>query len=71
MPSSSPRPTIWHKQMLVDAVAAGKDVYVEKSVTHAVEEGPRNRGRGKERSYGADRHPNAELAPLPPGKADC
>ena len=33
-------PDHWHKQMLVDAVAAGKDVYVEKSVTHAVEEGP-------------------------------
>ena len=33
-------PDHWHKQMLVDAVAAGKDVYLEKSVTHAVEEGP-------------------------------
>ena len=33
-------PDHWHKQMLVDAVAAGKDVYVEKAVTHAVEEGP-------------------------------
>jgi predicted dehydrogenase len=33
-------PDHWHKQMLVDAVAAGKDVYVEKSVTHAAEEGP-------------------------------
>jgi predicted dehydrogenase len=32
-------PDHWHKQMLVDAVAAGKDVYVEKCVTHAVEEG--------------------------------
>jgi predicted dehydrogenase len=33
-------PDHWHKQMLIDAVAAGKDVYVEKPVTHALEEGP-------------------------------
>ena len=29
-----------HRRVTLDAVAAGKDVYVEKSVTHAVEEGP-------------------------------
>jgi len=33
-------PDHWHKQMLVDAVSAGKDAYVEKAVTHSVEEGP-------------------------------
>ena len=33
-------PDHWHKQMLLDALAAGKDVYVEKPVTHALEEGP-------------------------------
>ena len=33
-------PDHWHKQMLIDAVAAGKDVYVEKPVTHRLEEGP-------------------------------
>jgi predicted dehydrogenase len=32
-------PDHWHKQMLMDAVAAGKDVYVEKPVSHALEEG--------------------------------
>jgi predicted dehydrogenase len=33
-------PDHWHKQMVIDAVAAGKDVYVEKPATHRLEEGP-------------------------------
>lgn len=33
-------PDHWHKQMLLDALAAGKDVYIEKPVTHTLEEGP-------------------------------
>jgi predicted dehydrogenase len=33
-------PDHWHKPMLLDAVAAGKDVYLEKPATHALEEGP-------------------------------
>jgi predicted dehydrogenase len=32
-------PDHWHTKMVKDAVAAGKDVYVEKPVTHTLEEG--------------------------------
>jgi predicted dehydrogenase len=32
-------PDHWHARMVIDAVAAGKDVYVEKPVTHSIAEG--------------------------------
>ena len=32
-------PDHWHLRMASDAIAAGKDVYLEKPVTHAIEEG--------------------------------
>jgi predicted dehydrogenase len=32
-------PDHWHRQMTLDAVAAGKDAYVEKPVSHTIEEG--------------------------------
>ena len=34
-------PDHWHVPMTIDAVAAGKDVYVEKPISHTIEEGER------------------------------
>ena len=34
-------PEYWHAQMVLDAIAAGKDVYVEKPLCHTPEEGVR------------------------------
>jgi len=34
-------PDHWHTPMALDAISAGKDIYLEKPVTHTLEEGPR------------------------------
>ncbi len=33
-------PDHWHLRMVLDAVAAGKDVFIEKPMTHRIEDGP-------------------------------
>ncbi len=34
-------PDHWHLPMVLDALAAGKDVYIEKPMTHRIEDGPK------------------------------
>ena len=38
-PSFIGSPDHWHRQMSLDALAAGKDVYIEKPMTYRVDEG--------------------------------
>ena len=64
-------PDHWHKTITLDAVAAGKDVYVEKPVSHTIAEGAEmvkvDRSVEADR---ADRHAAAQLGSLDAGQAD-
>ena len=64
-------PDHWHKTITLDAVAAGKDVYVEKPVSHTIDEGAEmvKADRGVEADR-ADRHAAAQLGALGARQAD-
>ncbi len=64
-------PDHWHKTIALDAVAAGKDVYVEKPMSHTIEEGVEmvKADRSLEADR-ADRHPAAKLGSLGAGQAN-
>jgi predicted dehydrogenase len=34
-------PDHWHLPIVIDAISAGKDVYIEKPMTHRIEDGPK------------------------------
>ena len=61
-------PDHWHVPITIDAVEAGKDVYVEKPVTHKLEEGPRlieaTRRTGRKVQVGAQQRTMPHLVVL-------
>ena len=64
-------PDHWHKTITLDAVAAGKDVYVEKPVSHTHRRRRRDGEGGRSvEADRADRHPAAKLGALDARQAD-
>jgi len=61
-------PDHWHGRHALDALAAGKDVYLQKPMTYTIEEARRHRGScGQTRPGGAGRQPG-RLRPAQPGR---
>ena len=64
-------PDHWHKQVVIDAVSAGKDIYCEKPMSHTAAEGVGNgRCREADRPHRADRIATRQLADLRKGEGN-